>query len=289
MFKLLWAILKDKRGFEAGSAAGGALSGAATGSAFGPIGTGVGAVVGGLLGGFSKKKEKEEIYDPYAAQRKQYADYLSGKLGTSTPYEYNPSFDIEQPPVESAAEQTILGRLGNLPTAEEYKGKVEASKTQQIANERLRAEAQKEEESNMYNRLGLVSSTPWMTRAGELGEESLGRQKDIETGMDIWGLDYGLNAEKAMSDIGAQWTGLGSVLGGQQVGQQQWGQQMSMSDLERLLSEEMGYSGLMSSMLGQIAPERTVSNTPNTAMQLLGLLQNQGTSNMLGQIFNKQS
>lgn len=270
MFKLLWAILKDERGIAPFVI---------------PTAVSLGST---LLGGlFGKNKKKEEIYDPYAELRAQYKNYISGKLGTSTPYTQNPAFDLEQPPVESAAESTILGKLGNLPTAEEYKGKVEASKTQQIAREKERAEAQREEESNMYNRLGLVSSTPWMTRAGELGEETLGRQKDIETGMDIYGLDYALNAEKTMSDIGAQWTGLGSVLGGAQRGYQQYGQQMSEQDIERMTQEELSYTQLINALLGQNAPERTVSYTPNTWSNLAGTGQNIGQIMMLKSILGK--
>lgn len=239
---LLWKILRDERGIA-------------------PVVAGA-AILGGssLLGSIFGKK-KQSTYDPYAGLRGDWQTWLRGKLGTSTPYEYDPAFALEQPPVEKAAESTILGRLGKLPTAEEYKGKVEASKAQQIAREKERAETQRLEEQEMYNRLGLVSSTPWMTRTGELGEESLGRQRDIETGMDIFGLGYGLEAERAMSDIGAQWTGLGGVLGAQQRGYQQWPMQMSMADIERMIAEEMGYGQLAGSILGGTPPQ--VSYTPN--------------------------
>jgi hypothetical protein len=251
--KLFFAILKDERGIWPWVIPAAISAGSA------------------ILGGMSKKgEEEEEIYDPYAGLRGDWTKWLEGKIGTSTPYQRNPAFDIQQPPVEEAAKSTILGRLGNLPTAEEYKGKVEASKTQQIAREKERAETQRLEEQDMYNRLGLVSSTPWMTRAGELGEESLGRQKDIETGMDIYGLEYGLGAEKTMSDIGAQWAGLGSVLGGQQAGYQKWGQQMSMNDLIRMIEEEMGYGQMAAGVLGGNPPERTVTTAGDDIFSTLG-------------------
>ncbi len=229
IIKLLWRILKDERG----ALANWALDWAAA----------------------TKRGKAPSIMDQQWANTTPLQGTLSGsllgKVGKPSQYQYNPAFDIQQPTVEKAAENTILGRLGNLPTAQDYKAKVEASTAQQIANEKTRAEAQKTEENNMYNRLGLASSTPWMTRAGELGEESLSRQKDIQTGMDIYGLDYGLNAEKAMSDIGAQWSGLGSVLGGQQAGYQKYGQQMTMTDLERQAAEEQANTNAILAYLGR--------------------------------------
>jgi len=265
MFKLMWAILKDERG---GLPLAAAVLGGST-------------LLGSLLG---KNKKEEDVYDPYAGLRGDWQSWLTSKLGTSTPYKQNSAFDIQQPAVEKAAESTILGKLGNLPQAADYKAKVEASKTQQIANERIRAGEQKTEESDMYNRLGLVSSTPWMARAGELGEESLGRQKDIETGMDIYGLEYGLNADKTMSDIGAQWAGLGTALGQNQVGQQQYSQGMSMQDLIRQVEEEMGYGNQAAGILGANPPERTVSYTPNLWSNLASTGQNIGQMMLLQSI-----
>ncbi len=267
MFKLIVRILKNEDGIDPVTA--GAL------------------VLGGstLLGGlFGKNKKEEEIYDPYAGLRDDWSKWLQGNIGTSTPYKQNEAFNLQQPAVEKSAESTILGQLGNLPKAADYKAQVEASKTQQIAREKERAVAQQDEERNMYNRLGLVSSSPWLARSGELGEESLGRQKDIETGMDIYGLEYGLNADKTASDIGAQWTGLGTVLGGQQTGREQYGQQMSMQDLQRMIEEEMGYGNLAGGLLGANPPEKTVTSTPNFWSQLGGTGQNVGQMMMLKSI-----
>jgi len=266
LFKLLFEILRDERGglpLIAGAVLGGST------------------LLGGLLG---KNKKKTEVYDPYAALRGDYQTYLQGKLGTSTPYSYNPEFELEQPQVESAAESTILNRLGNLPSAEEYKGKVEASKTQQIAREKERAFKQQEEEKNMYNRLGLVSSTPWMTRAGELGEESLGRQRDIESGMDIYGLEYGLQADELANQIAGQWTGLGTTLGSAQRGYEGYAQQMSMEDLQRMINEEQQYSQMSGSLLGSYAPQVTTSYEPNTWAQLAGTGQDIGKMMLLSSI-----
>ena len=257
--RLLVKILKDERGWIIPAAI------AAMGA-------------GGLMSAFGG--EDEDIYDPYSALRGQYTNYLQGKLGTTTPYKYNEAFNLQQPEVEKAAESTILGKLGNLPQAEEYKGKVEAAKKQQIAREQERAKGQLDQEREMYNRLGLVSSTPFLTRAGELGDESLMRQGDIESAMDIFGLGYGLQSEDLMNQIASGWTGLGMGLGAQQRGYEQYGQQMSMQDIIRMIEEEQGWGQQAASLLGSTPPERTL--TPDLLSQLGEILTNTGSIGLMG-------
>ena len=236
----------------------------------------IAAGAGAYLSSQSKKGEEEEsIYDPYEALRGDWSKWMQGKLGTSTPYKYNEAFNLDQPGVEKAAESTIMGKLGNLPQAEEYKQKVEASKAQQIAREKERAGEQLGQEREMYNRLGLVSSTPFLSRAGELGDESLMRQGDIESAMDIYGLGYGLQSEDLMNQIAQGWTGAGMNLGAQQRGYQQYGQQMSMQDIMRMVEEEMGYGQQAAGLLGSNPPERTL--TPDWLSQLGGSLTNIGS------------
>ncbi len=179
------------------------------------------------------------------------SENLLGRIGQPRQYQYNPAFDIEQPAAQKAAESTILGKLGNLPSAEEYKGKVETAKQQDIAREKEAAVRQEEEELNMYNDLGLASSTPWLNRAGELGEESLMRQGDISSGYDIYGLNYGLQADQLANQIASGWAGLGTTLGQQQVRQQQVGQQMSLDDIIRQAQEEESINQQIMAYLGQ--------------------------------------
>jgi hypothetical protein len=105
-----------------------------------------------------------------------------------------------------------------------------------------------------------------LTRKGEIGEEKEAGARDIETGMDIFGLNYGLNAETAMDQIAKGWTGMGTVLGGQQAGYQKWGQQMSMADIERMVSEMMGYGSQAAGVLGGNPAQR--SYDPSMGEQL---------------------
>lgn len=288
MIKFLVRLWKDEDGFDTGGAAGGAASGAMTGSAFGPVGTIVGGIGGAILGGFSGKKKKEEVYDPYAAERLQYKNYTSGNLGKTTPYTYNSAFDIEQPVVEKAAESTILGKLNN-PTSnvsdysaatKQYSDAYKASQQEIFDRERNQAK-------DMYNRLGLVSSTPGLTAqtdinksqriAADLSDADL-MYKNLDRTLTAQGLDV-----NQLNSILSQ----ASTLGQTQRQSQQFGQQMSMTDIERQMAEEDNRARLMSAMLGQILPERTVSYTPNTAAQLLGVVQNQGTGSALSSILGK--
>jgi len=138
----------------------------------------------------------------------------------------------------------------------------------------------------MYNRLGLVSSTPFMARAGELGDESLMRQKDIESAMDIYGLGYGLQSEDLMNQIASGWTGMGMDLGAQQRGYQQYGQQMSMQDIIRMIEEEQGWGQQAAGLLGSTPPERTI--TPDWLSQLGDIFTNAGSLGLAGGLLGKK-
>ena len=247
--KFIWAVMKDERG-EPMSMAMALLYGSGI--------VGGSSLLGGLLGG-----EDEETQWNYPGQQKlgsSFVNLLKSKLGQRGTA-YPNSFNIPQPGIEAQTESILSNKLGNLPKAEDYKAKVEASKTQQIAREKERAADTMEEEKNMYNRLGLVSSSPWLGRAGELGEESLGRQKDIETGMDIYGLEYGLNADKVTNEIANQYLTQGQVLGQAQRGYEKYPIEMNYSDWLRQEEEPYKWAGLTSGFLGGNPP--TMTSQPN--------------------------
>jgi hypothetical protein len=274
MIKLIWKILTDHRGWDTGSMASGAASGAMTGSSLGLGGAVGGAVLGGVLGAMSKNKKEEDIYDPYAAQRAQYASYLSGKLGTATPDKYA----ISQPGIEKQAEGVISGYLGNPTTnvsdysaaTKQYSDAAKASREQTYANEMKKTQ-------DMYNRLGLVSSTPGLTAQGDLNRAQATESNLFDTELQYQNLDRQLQAQGMDVNQLSSMLGLGTNLGQTQRGAQEYG-------LTQALAENQGYSNQMGSLLGQIDPERTVSYTPNTANQLLSLLQNKDTSTMLSKL-----
>ena len=289
LMRFLISILKDDRGFEWGGAAGGAASGAMAGSAFGPWGTVIGGVGGAVLGGLAKKKKKEEIYDPYAAQRGQYTNYLTGKLGTSTAYQDNPAFELDQPEVERETEGTILGKLrkptdfvgANKDITERAYGARKGRLQERFADEQTQLK-------DMYNRLGLVSSTPGLKAQTDLSSRQGLELEDISAQLSYEDIEREMEAEK-LSDVSSQaWTGQGQVLGQRQRGYQGYSQGMSVEDLVRKQQEEKQNADAMARLLGQNPPERTVSYTPNTAANLLSVLQNKDTGGMLGSLAKRR-
>lgn len=287
LIKLLYEIIKDERGFEWGGAAGGAASGAMAGSAFGPWGTVIGGVGGAVLGGLAKKKKKEEIYDPYAAQRNQYTNYLSGKLGTSTPYEYNEDFTLDQPDVEAATEGTILGKLRK-PTDYVGASKDITERAYGARKNRLQERFADEQTQlkDMYNSLGLVSSTPGLTAQTNLASRQGLELEDISAQLSYEDIAREMEAQKLADTSSQAWTGQGQVLGARQRGYQRESQQMSIDDLIRKQEEENTYADAMGNLLNQNPAERTVSYTPNTASNLLSVLQNKDTGSALSGIKN---
>ena len=237
-------------------------------------GIGAGAMgLGGLMSAFGG--DDEEIYDPYAAQRAAYVDLLTKKLGTSTPYKYNEALTIPQPGIEKQTEDVVSKRLGSLPSANTYKEQVTAAKNQDISREKLATEDQVSKERDMYNRLGLSSSTPWMSRAGEIGDESLMRQGDISSKYDMYGLDYNLKADQLAEQIANNWTTQGQQLGTTQRQSSQYSTTASLSDLIRQIEEEQANNDAMGKFLGQNPSERTL--TPDLLSQLGGTLGNIGS------------
>ena len=237
-------------------------------------GLGVGAMgVGGLMSAFGG--DDEEIYDPYATQRGQYVDYLTKKLGQRTPYQYNSAFTIPQPGIEKQTEDVVSKRLGSLPSANTYKEQVTAAKTQDIAREKLATEDQVTKERDMYNRLGLSSSTPWMSRAGEIGDESLMRQGDISSKYDMYGLDYNLKADQLANQIANNWTTQGQQLGSTQRLGSQFSTTASLQDLIRQIEEEQANNNAIGRFLGENPAERTL--TPDILSQLGGTVSNIGS------------
>ena len=269
LFKLFWKILKDERGFW-------------------PLVAGLGAAAmgaGGLMSAFGG--EDEEIYDPYAGLRGKWQEWLTPKLGTSTPYKDNPAFNLEQPAVESAAEKNILGYFQNPNTnVADYS---EATKKYSEANKASMAETYADERKktqDMYNRLGLVSSTPGLTAQSDLFRKQATEENLFDTELTYKNLDRQLQA------MGFDVSQLNSMLGqagnmaGAQTGRTQWSKTMSMADLERMLAEEMGYGSLAGGILGGNPPERTL--TPDWLSQLGGTLTNIGSLGMTAGILGNR-
>ena len=258
MWKWILEILKNERGI-APLVAGAAILGGST-------------LLGGLLG-----KNKQKTIDPYAGLRGQYQQYLSGRLGKQTPYQYNEAFNLQQPEIEKMVESTIMGKLGNLPrvqgdiydVSQKYYGAQKAQMQERFADEQ---QAQKEQ----YNRLGLASSSPYLQ-----GREDLTRTQGLEYNVleaDIarQGIEQEMKSMALAEDIANQYLNQGQNLGQLQRGYEQWGHQMSAADIERMINEEYQFAGLAGGLLGSNPPQTYFQ--PNIWSQLASGGQQLGTS-----------
>jgi len=254
MFKFLWKLLKDERGGFFGSLT----------KAPDWLGGGRYTDMLGLGGGST------EVYDPYADLRKKWTDWTSSKLGTSTPYTQNSAFDIQQPAVEKAAESTILGKLNN-PTSnvsdysaatKQYSDAARASREQSAQDEITKSK-------DMYNRLGLVSSTPGLTAVGDINESQRVANDLFDSELMYKNLDRNLTAQGLdVSQLNSM-LGQAGTLGQTQRSSQEYSQQMSLQDIIRKVQEGMGYGSQAASILGQTPPEQTYN--PSLLEQLMGV------------------
>ena len=251
---LFWEIMKDQRGIFGIDDAllGGGLM--------------LGSTLLGSLGGGND----EEIVDPYADLRKKYQDYIGGKLGTSTSYSYNPAFNLDKPEVETAAEKSILGYF-NKPTSnvsdyseatKKYSEASKASMTESYADEMRKTK-------DMYNRLGLVSSTPGLTAESDLNESQRTAQNLFDSELMYKNLDRTLQAQGLDVNQLNSMLGQASVLGQGQTARQEYGQKMSMQEILNKVAEMQGYSGQAGSLL---------SSNPPTTIQTPDLLSNLGNT-----------
>jgi hypothetical protein len=239
----------------------------------------VGALVlggGALLGGLGGKSKMKTI-DPYAQQRDEYKNYLSGKLGTSTPYTYNEAFTTDQPDIEKQVESTISGKLGNLPQVrtdiQDIGNRYYAAQKTQMED---RFATEQEAQKNMYNRLGLVSSTPGLAASTDLGRKQENELSVLSADVARQGIDQEMAAQKLSEDIANQWTTQGQQLGNLQRGYQQESIRMSEADIERMTNEELAYASLMGQLINGNPPEYYYKD--NWAKTLGNTLTGAGTS-----------
>jgi hypothetical protein len=200
----------------------------------------------------------EEVYDPLAELRDKYKTYLGNKLGTSTPYSYNDAFTLDQPAIEKQTEGVISQGLGNLPQKRtdifDINQKYGAARKAQLG---LQQEEDVKKQKDMYNRLGLVSSTPGLQAETDLRYKQGLDKNVIDAEVAQQGIGQEMDAEKLYQDVANQYMNQGQVLGANQRGYQEYGIDKSMQDIIRKVTEEQGYAGMTGSLLGQQQPDRS--------------------------------
>lgn len=266
---ILWMILRDEKGIAPWVIPAAVSAGS--------------SILGGLFG---KKKKETEVIDPYAKERQQLTGYLGSKLGTSTPYEANKAFDIAQPDIEAQTEQTISGQLGTLPQKRtdiqdiygKYTGAQKASLEERQAKEQTQLK-------DMYNRLGLVSSTPGLQASTDLSRQHGLDLAELEAGIAKEGITAEMEAENLYNQIANQWATQGQVLGGTQRGGEEFSKTKSLEDLMRRIAEEETYTNQYLGLIGQ--PTTIQTSTPNTASYLGQAGQDIGSLMMLSNLLKK--
>jgi len=233
---LLLRILLDERG------------------SWGYVAVAVASTAASYLG--SKKRGKPDSVGDYDWTRTgEIKDKLSQSLldrqANPTQYKYNPAFDIQQPAVESAAEKNILGYFDNpnknvqdySEATKKYSDAAKASREQSSQNEITKAK-------DMYNRLGLVSSTPGLTAVGDINESQRVANDLFDSELMYKNLDRQLSAQGLdVSQLNSMLGQAGNMSNTQRQGQE-YSQQATMDDLNRQEVERNNTIQAMMTYLG---------------------------------------
>jgi hypothetical protein len=223
-FRLLWNILKDESGlWNFGST---------------------------IFSGLADKKAQEERGDIPQIQNWQNTDQIKtalsgqilGALNGKSNYKYNPAFETAQPEVEAAAQKNILGYLNN-PTSnvgdygeatKKYSDAMKASMAETYAKEM-------DDTKNMYNRLGLVSSTPGLTAQGDVSRKQATESNLFDSQLMYQNLDRQLQAQGMDVNQMNDYLNQAQVLGQNQRGYQQNAINLSLADQQQVENLAMQY------------------------------------------------
>lgn len=244
---------------------------------------GGGSILGGVFG-----KNKQKTIDPYAQLRGQYQKYLGNKLGTTTPYSFNPAFEVQQPDIEKQAEGAISTGLDRgydsmkSDFSDIYNKYYEARKAKAAENF---ADEQKAT-ANMYNRLGLVSSTPGLQAQTDLGRKQSLDLNELYADIAREGIGNEMQATALANDIMQQYINQGQQLGQTQRSGQEFAMNMSEADIARMINEEQGYAGLANSLLSGNPPQ--IYFEPNAWSQIGSGLTNIGSTILGGGMMGNQ-
>lgn len=262
--RLFWDIVRDERGAAWIPAA---IMGAST-------------ILGSVLG--KNKQTTKEPFPGYYGMAEQLASKVRGGImGQGT--KYPGSFNIPQPGVEAATESQILKGLAQPPSISAFsKDITDKYKRSQIADIKERAGERTREEENVYNKLGLTTSSPWLKRRGEIGRDTEKDIQSVSARFDYEDIGREIEANKLVADIMNQYVSQGQVLGQSQRGYSQYPIGMGYQDWVRAYEEPYKWAGLGANILGSNAPVTTTQ--PNIWSQLAQGGQDIGSMMMMSQI-----
>jgi hypothetical protein len=249
-----------------GGAGQGALGGAATGAAIGSVIPGIGTVTGGVLGGLAggamglfggKKGKKDKIIEPYPGYLALGGDVTNlvrsrlGKAGEP----YPGSFSVEQPDIEKETEDYISNRIKTAGAIQ--KSMKEESDRAYQARKARQAESFDEERKktqDMYNRLGVATSTPGLQAQSEISKSQRLAEEDLAAQQAQNELSYNLAAENLINAIFGTTATQGQALGASQRAANRYTTGMNYSDWLRAYNEPYQWATLGSGLLGSPQP-----------------------------------
>ena len=130
----------------------------------------------------------------------------------------------------------------------------------------------------------ITSSTPWMERAGKLGEKKLSGIQEIEAKFDYEDIAREIEANKLVQDIMNQVTTQGQVLGQAQRGYAQYPVERGYQDWLRAYQEPQAWARMGAGLVGRAQP--TTTTEPNIWSQLGQMGTDIGGMMMMGNILN---
>lgn len=203
-----------------------------------------------LMSAWADQKAQKKRGDMPQIQNWQNVDQIKsalssqvlGALNGKSNYKYNPAFETTQPEVEAAAQKNILGYLNN-PTSnvgdygeatKKYSDAMKASMGETYAKEM-------DDTKNMYNRLGLVSSTPGLTAQGDVSRKQATEQNLFDSQLMYQNLDRQLQAQGMDVNQMNDYLNQAQVLGQNQRGYQQNAINLSLADQQEVENLAMQY------------------------------------------------
>jgi hypothetical protein len=198
---------------------------------------------------------------------------------------YAGSFDITQPEVLNAAESTILGKLRNPGT--NVKDYTEATKKYSEATKASMADTfadEMQKTKDMYNRLGLVSSTPGLEAQQEVASDQATAQNLFDAELMYKNLDRQLQAQGLdISELNSI-LNQAQILGSTQIANQKYTQGAGYDEFVRQAEYPTILANLGTNFIK--GGQTSYQTTPNTWSQIGSLGQDIGTkllmSGMLG-------
>jgi len=214
------------------------------------------------------KGDEDEMIEPFPGYFDLGGDLTSlirnkmGQYGELYPY----SLYTSQPGVESAAERTILGKLSSPDSVSAYSSDITGKLYDaRKANLNESFEDERKKTQDMYNRLGLASSTPGLQAQQDLNRKQTQQEDEIISQLMYEDIARELEAKKLTQSILSDYTGKALDLGGSQRAAEQAGLSAEYNDFLRAYNEPYNWASLGSSVLG--GGEGIYVDNPNQSAQ----------------------